>query len=63
MLCVTNMLLHDIDIPQIYHDNSLQRDVLDYSEEDRTDVCLMIIWSAEKGICNVSEVGKSGYAA
>ncbi len=41
MLCVTNMLLHDIDIPQIYHDNSLQRDVLDYSEEDRTDVCLM----------------------
>ena len=63
MLCVTNMLLHDIDIPQIYHDNSLQRDVLDYSEEDRADVCLMIIWSAEKGICNVSEVGKSGYAA
>lgn len=41
MLCVTNMLLHDIDIPQIYHDNSLQRDVLDYTESDRTDVILM----------------------
>ncbi len=25
--------------------------------------CISIIWSAEKGICNVSEVGKSGYAA
>ena len=23
MLCITNMLLHDIDTPQIYHDNSL----------------------------------------
>ena len=41
MLCVTNMLLHDIDIPQVYHDNSLQRDVLDYTESDRTDVILM----------------------
>ena len=41
MLCVTNMLLHDIDIPQIYHDNSLARDVLDYTPEDQTDVCLM----------------------
>ena len=27
------------------------------------DVIISIIWSAEKGICNVSEVGKSGYAA
>lgn len=41
MLCVTNMLLHDIDIPQVYHDNSLQRDVLDYTEDERTDVVLM----------------------
>lgn len=41
MLCVTNMLLHDIDIPQIYHDNSLTRDVLDYTDDDRTDVVLM----------------------
>ena len=41
MLCVTNMLLHDIDIPRIYHDNSLARDVLDYTLEDQSDVCLM----------------------
>ena len=41
MLCVTNMLLHDIDIPQVYHDNSLTRDVLDYTEADQTDVVLM----------------------
>ena len=41
MLCVTNMLLHDIDMPQVYHDNSLQRDVLDYTEDDQFDVILM----------------------
>ena len=29
MLCVTNLLLHDIDIPRIYHDNTLLYDVLD----------------------------------
>ena len=41
MLCVTNMLLHGIDIPQIYHDNSLLRDVLDYTQDDQFDVILM----------------------
>ena len=41
MLCITNMLLHDIDVPQIYHDNSLIRDVLDYTEDDQFDVILM----------------------
>ena len=41
MLAVTNLLLHDIDNPQIYHDNSLQRDVLDYTESDQFDVILM----------------------
>lgn len=41
MLCVTNMLLHDIDIPQVYHDNSLAKDVLDYTEDDQFDVILM----------------------
>ena len=35
------MLLHGIDIPQIYHDNSLLRDVLDYTEDDQFDVILM----------------------
>ncbi|MBQ5625312.1 MAG: SAM-dependent DNA methyltransferase, partial [Phascolarctobacterium sp.] len=41
MLCVTNMLLHNIDIPQVYHDNSLLKDVLDYTEDDKFDVVLM----------------------
>lgn len=41
MLCITNMLLHDIDTPQVYHDNSLLKDVLDYTEDDKFDVVLM----------------------
>lgn len=41
MLCVTNLLLHGIDIPQVFHDNSLLRDVLDYTEKDKFDVILM----------------------
>ncbi len=35
------MLLHGIDVPMVYHDNSLLRDVLDYTEEDQFDVVLM----------------------
>ena len=41
MLCITNMLLHGIDVPQIYHDNSLTKKVLDYSDDDKFDVILM----------------------
>ncbi len=41
MLCVTNMLLHGIDVPRVYHDNSLTKDVLDYTEADQFDVILM----------------------
>ena len=41
MLCITNMLLHGIDVPRIYHDNSLTKKVLDYSDDDRFDVLLM----------------------
>lgn len=41
MLCVTNMLLHNIDHPKIYHDNSLLHDLLDYSDDDKFDVILM----------------------
>lgn len=41
MLCVTNMLLHDLDVPKIYHDNSLLYDVLNYTEKDKVDVILM----------------------
>lgn len=41
MLCVTNMLLHGLDTPEVYHDNSLLKDVLDYTDDDRFDVILM----------------------
>lgn len=41
MLCITNMLLHGLDVPRIYHNNSLLRDVLDYTEDDQFDVILM----------------------
>ena len=41
MLCITNMLLHGIDVPKIYHDNSLLKDVLDYTVDDQFDVVLM----------------------
>ncbi len=41
MLCITNMLLHDLDVPQVFHDNSLLHDVLDYTEHDQFDVVLM----------------------
>ena len=41
MLCVTNMLLHGVENPRVYHDNSLLNDVLDYTEKDQFDVVLM----------------------
>jgi type I restriction enzyme M protein len=41
LLCVTNMLLHDIEVPQIYHANSLKHNLLDYTDEDKFDVILM----------------------
>ena len=41
MLCVTNMLLHDVDSPHVIHDNSLTKDVLNYTDDDKFDVILM----------------------
>ena len=41
ILCVTNMLLHDVDTPRIYYDNSLLHNVLDYTEKDKFEVVLM----------------------
>ena len=41
MLCVTNLLLHGLDVPQVYHANTLLHDVLDYTEGDKVDVILM----------------------
>ena len=41
MLCVTNMLLHDIDSPHVNHGNSLTKDVLNYTDDDKFNVILM----------------------
>lgn len=41
ILCVTNMLLHGIDVPKIEHNNSLTHNVLDYTARDQFDVILM----------------------
>ena len=41
LLCITNLLLHDIDEPRIMHSNSLEKNVREYKEEDRFDVILM----------------------
>ena len=41
MLCITNMLLHGLDVPKVYHDNSLLKDILDYTVDDQFDVILM----------------------
>lgn len=41
MLCVTNMLLHGIEVPdQIRHDNTLERPLRDYKAADRVDVII-----------------------
>ena len=41
LLCTTNMLLHDINEPNIIRGNSLEKNVRDYEEEDKFDVILM----------------------
>ena len=41
LLCMTNLLLHDIDEPNIMHGNSLEKNVRDYKEEDKFD-CIMM---------------------
>ena len=41
LLFVTNMLLHDIEVPNIYHMNSLKHNLLDYTDDDKFDVILM----------------------
>jgi type I restriction enzyme M protein len=41
MLCITNMLLHDIDSPAVYHGNSLEQNVRDYKESDKFDIVVM----------------------
>lgn len=41
VLCITNMLLHDIDSPDIYLSNSLIKNVRDYEEKDRFPIIMM----------------------
>ena len=41
LLCTTNMLLHDINEPQIVRGNSLEKNVRDYDDNDKFDVILM----------------------
>ena len=41
LLCTTNLLLHDINEPQIIRGNSLMKNVRDYEEKDKFDVILM----------------------
>ena len=41
LLAITNMLIHDVDIPKILHGNSLERNIRDYKEDEKFDVILM----------------------
>lgn len=41
MLCATNMLIHDIDNPNIIHGNSFDRNVRDYTPDEKYDVVIM----------------------
>ena len=41
LLCTTNLLLHDINKPNIVRGNSLETNVSDYEEKDKFDIILM----------------------
>lgn len=41
LLATTNLILHDIDVPNIAHDNSLTKDIRDLKESDYVDVIAM----------------------
>lgn len=38
LLCVTNLIAHGIDVPDICHDNTLRTPVADYGVKDKVDV-------------------------
>ena len=41
LLCTTNLILHDVEVPQVVHDNALtRRPYKDYDEADQVDVIL-----------------------
>jgi len=41
LLCMTNLLLHDINEPKIEHKNSLEKNVRDYEDDDKFDIIIM----------------------
>lgn len=41
LLCITNLLLHDIDEPSVLHGNSLEKNVREYKDKDRFNIILM----------------------
>lgn len=41
MLCITNMMLNDIDTPNVIHDNGLTKNVRDFSPQEKVDVIAM----------------------
>ncbi|MFC0015217.1 MULTISPECIES: class I SAM-dependent DNA methyltransferase [Allobacillus] len=41
LLAITNMILHDIDEPNILHDNSLTKNVRDFNDDEKADVIIM----------------------
>jgi len=41
LLTMTNLILHDIDSPNVIHGNSLSKNVRDYKEDDRYNVIAM----------------------
>lgn len=41
LLCATNLLLHNLDNPQVFHSNALERHVRDYHEDEKFDIILM----------------------
>ena len=40
LLCMTNMLLHGVEVPAITHDNTLSRPLRDYKPSDRVNVII-----------------------
>lgn len=41
LLAITNMLIHDIESPQIIHGNSLEKNVREYKENEKFEIILM----------------------
>lgn len=41
LLAITNMLIHDIDTPNIYHGNALERRITEYTDAEKFSVIVM----------------------